>query len=450
MKTMIKRKGLIAGIIIGFALGIYVGPMMALSGSGNENDEWQEKFFGPLLEVMHLVQNSYVEEVSPDELLEGAYHGIMNELDDYSSYIPEGRLEQFEEDTHGEFGGLGIQITFDPFEEILRVEEPIPGTPAFDKGVLAGDIITEIYDYETEQRYETRKFESVHDAVEVLRGDAGTDVRITVIQEDTGNEEEITITREIIELPGVQGVGMIDDDEWNIGYIYAPSFHERTVEDLREAVKKLQGEDMEGLILDFRFNPGGLLSSAIEISDMFLEEATVVSVKGRKMPEEVFETETDDVLTDAPLVVLVNSHSASASEIFAGAIKDNERGLIVGEPTFGKGSVQSVIPLRQHTGALMLTTAAYYTPDGTHIEDEGVGPHIEVVLEDEENRKLGRHLSRMDNRSKEDNEKEKDDADRGASDPDEDTTEEEAFEDIQLQRAIDAIKTLLITGAGSE
>ncbi len=435
MKTIMKRKGLIAGIILGFALGVYFGPVVAFSGRGNGNSEnaWREEFFDPLLEAVHHIQNSYVDEVSPGELLKGAYNGMMNELDDYSSFIPEGRLRQFEEDTHGEFGGLGIQISFDPFEEILRVEEPIPGTPAFDQGVLAGDIITEIYDYETEQHYEAREFESVHDAVEVLRGDAGTDVRITVIHEDSGDEEELTITREMIELPGVQGVGMVEADEWDIGYIYTPSFHERTTDDLRDAVKELQEEGMQGLILDFRFNPGGLLSSAVEISDMFLEEATVVSVKGRNTPEQTFGTETGDVLSDVPLVVLVNSYSASASEIFAGAIKDNGRGFLVGEPTFGKGSVQSVIPLQQHTGALMLTTAAYYTPDGTHIEDEGVEPHIEVVLEDEDNRELGMHLSRMDNRNREGDAEEKDE-----------------FEDIQLHRAIDAMKTLLITGTDPE
>jgi len=426
MKNMKNSKAVLAGIIIGFALGIYFGPVVALSERENNQNELQEKFFQPLAEAVHHIQNRYVDDVTPDRLLEGAYHGIMNELDDYSAYIPEERLDQFEEDAIGEFGGLGIQITFDPFERILRVEEPIPGTPAFNKGVLAGDIITEIYDYETEEHYETREFTSVQDAVTVLRGEADTDVRITVIHEDTGDENEYVITREIIELPGVQGVNIIDD-ELKIGYIYTPSFHERTIEELQEAVKELLDKGMEGLILDFRFNPGGLLSSAIDISDMFLKDATVVSIKGRHMPEQIYETKTDDVLTEAPLVVLVNQHSASASEIFAGAIRDNERGLIVGESTFGKGSVQSVIPLQQHVGALMLTTAAYYTPDGTHIEDEGIAPDIEVTLDDEETRELGQNLSRMDSQR-----------------------EKDEFEDIQLQEAIEAMKELLTTDEESE
>ena len=214
-------------------------------------------------------------------------------------------------------------------------------------------------------------------------------------------------------------------------------------EDLREAVVELQENGIEGLILDFRFNPGGLLSSSVEVSDMFMEDAVVVSTKGRTAPEKVFETETRDVLTDAPLIVLVNQFSASASEIFAGAVKDNNRGIIIGETTFGKGSVQSVLPLQNRGGALKLTTAAYYTPSGISIEEKGVKPHIEIPLSDQENRKLARHLSDIKRRfpDEENDEQTLDPYPEGN-----DESEEDRVEDIQLQRAVDAMKALLLSG----
>ncbi len=444
MKTMIQRKGLVVGIVLGFALGIFLGPIVAFSDRGNGNNDWQEEFFFPLLGAVRLIQNHYIEEVTPQQLLRGAYNGMMSELDRYSSYIPEERLEQFEEDTHGEFGGLGIQIPFDPLQKILRVEEPIPGTPAFRQGVMARDIITDIYDYPTDTHHKAADLESVHDAVRILRGDVGTKVRITVIHEDTGQEEEFTITRETITIPGVQTAGIIDET-WSIGYIYVPTFHERTIEDLRKAVIELQESGMRGLILDFRFNPGGLLSSAIDVSGMFMEDAVVVSTEGRRTPQEIFETKTPDVLTAAPLIVLVNSYSASASEIFAGAIKDNNRGLIIGETTFGKGSVQTVRPLQNRAGALKLTTAAYYTPAGVSIEEQGVKPHIEVLLSDEENRRLARKLSERDDRFRDgEDEKDGDGGDVPSSE------EENDFEDIQLIRAVDVLKGLLISGGMSD
>ncbi len=443
MKDLIKRKRLMIGIVLGFTLGILIGPIVAFSN--NNNDQWQQEFFHPLLWAIHHIQNHYIEDVSPQQLLEGAYHGMMGELDDYSSYIPKDRLEQFEEDTHGEFGGLGIKITFDPLKKILRVEEPIPGTPAFREGVMAKDIITKIYDYESEEYHEAAELESIHEAVRILRGEPGTKVRITVIHEDTGEEEEFEITREIIKIPGVQGVSIIDD-QWDIGYIYVPSFHERSIEDLRKAVLDLRERNMQGLILDFRFNPGGLLSSAVEISDMFMEDATVVSTKGRTTSERVYETETDDALTAAPLIVLVNKFSASASEIFAGAVKDNNRGLIIGETTFGKGSVQTVLPLQNNGGALKLTTAAYYTPGGTSIEEKGVTPHIEISLTDEENRKLARRLSELDDRFPDDDNENGDQDGSDEADPDNDNEDHDDFEDVQLQRAIDVMKALLISG----
>jgi len=442
MKNVIKNKGVLTGVLLGFTLGIFIGPFVVFSGSDNDSNEWQKDFFTPLMWAVHHIQNQYIEDVTPQQLLRGAYSGMTSELDRYSSYIPPERLDQFEEDSHGEFGGLGIQISYDPLKQILRVEEPIPGTPAFRQGVMANDIITEIYDYSSETQYDTSELDSVHDAVRILRGEPGTKVQITVIHEHSGEVEEFVITREIIEIPGVQGAEIIDR-EWDIGYVYVPTFHERTIEDLREAVVELQENGMRGIILDFRFNPGGLLSSAVDVSDIFMEDSVVVSTRGRRSPEKVFETETDDVLTAAPLIVLVNSYSASASEIFAGAIKDNKRGIIIGETTFGKGSVQSVLPLQNRHGALKLTTAAYYTPSGISIEDKGIVPHIEVNLTEEQNRGLARKLSDIRRRYPDENE----DNSYEDTTPGVETIENEEegeIEDIQLQRAVDVMKALLL------
>ncbi len=449
MKKFIFKKGLPIGIVLGFTLGILLGPLVAFSGSGNANssrEKWQQEFFTPLLWAVHHIENHYIEEVTPRQLLRGAYSGIMSELDRYSSYIPAERLDQFEEDTHGEFGGLGIQITFDPMKKILRVEEPIPGTPAFRQGVMASDIITKIFDYPTDKKYKASELESIHEAVRILRGEPGTNVRITVIHENTGEEKEFLITRELIEIPGVQAPAIVDE-QYDIGYIYVPTFHERTIEDLRKAVNELREKGMRALILDFRFNPGGLLSSAIEVSDMFMEDSVVVSTDGRTSPKEVFRTRTDDVLTKAPIAVLVNRYSASASEIFAGAIADNNRGIIIGETTFGKGSVQTVLPLQNREGALKLTTSAYYTPSGVSIEEKGIVPHIEIKLGDEDNRRLARRLSDINLRYPDPDE---DDSEKNGSDPDTkapDAADENDFEDVQLLRATDVLKALLISGA---
>ncbi|MFW6280172.1 MAG: S41 family peptidase, partial [Planctomycetota bacterium] len=325
----------------------------------------------------------------------------------------------------------------------------------FQQGVLAGDIITNIYDEEKDEDYDPRDFETVHDAVSILRGDEGSEVTIRVLHRDSGEEEEITIERDIISVPGARSARIVDP-EWKIGYVYVAQFHEKTADDLREALEELKDEGIDALVVDLRFNPGGLLKSAIDVADMFLHDSTVVSTRGRSVSEETFSTHSDDMLVDAPIAVLVNGYSASASEIVAGAIKDNDRGLIVGDTTFGKASVQSILPLGEDGGALKLTTAKYYTPSGNLIDGEGVQPHIKVDLDDADNRKLAEIIADEDDYppilSTDDDDKDRPSfpsAYREEGELDETVSEgeegdDEPFIDDQLLRAVDVLKATLV------
>lgn len=443
---MFRKKSLLVVFVAGVTVGLLFGSVAARPGDSDWN-AWKSKFFGPLSLAVRQVQMRYVEEVDPEKLLVGAYHGILSQLDDYSSYIPRKRLEEFQGDTQGEFGGLGIQIRFDPMQKVLRVEQPIPGTPAFQKGVLAGDIITRIHDKPTDKFYDTSEFESVHDAVRILRGEVGTEVTITVFHKKSREQEEITIERATISVPGVRSAKIVDK-EWKIGYVYVANFHERTAKDLRKSIKKLQKQGMRAIVVDLRFNPGGLLTSAIDVSDMFLSDATVVSTRGRQSPEQVYRTHSKDLLVDAPVAILVNGYSASASEIVAGAIKDNKRGLIVGDTTFGKGSVQSILPLGKEQGALKLTTAKYYTPSGTCIEKMGVRPHLEISLTDEQTRELAQKIAAEEGyppvRDKDEEKKETNSPFVPSSEETEKDEDKEPFRDNQLIGAIDALKAVLV------
>jgi len=436
----VRKKGLLLGLVLGLAAGILLVPVVARPAA-NDTDRWTEEFFTPLAKVVFRIRTRYVEEVTPEQLLEGAYQGVLSKLDDYSSYIPTTRVEEFEGDARGEFGGLGIQISFKAQEKILKVEQPIPGTPAVRAGVLPEDVIVKIYDEPTGQTYDPSKFDTIHDAVRVLRGKPGTNVTITVVHKKSGEKEDITIKREIIAVPGVVGARIVDR-EHKIGYIYVARFHEHLLDDLKKRIKELKDQGMQALVLDLRFNPGGLLNSAVGLADVFLENAVVVSTEGRSSPKEVYRTRSGDVLDGAPMVVLVNRYSASASEIVAGAIKDNRRGILVGETTFGKGSVQTVFPV-DGGGALRLTTARYYTPAGVCIEKTGVRPDIEVKLSDEDTVRLIREISRLETYQPEDEGADTTPLSQNEGDR-EGEEEVEPFSDVQLERAVDILKAILI------
>ncbi|HDQ04419.1 MAG TPA: S41 family peptidase [Deltaproteobacteria bacterium] len=318
-------------------------------------------------EVFDMVDKNYVEEVDSSKLIQGAINGMLRSLDPHSSFMTPDLYKELEVETQGQFGGIGIEITI--LKDVLTVVSPIEGTPAFAAGVKPGDQIIRIDGKST-------KDITIMEAVKQLRGPKGTKVIITIMRENMPVPEEIALTRAIIQIKSVRY--KIYDE--NIAYIRIASFHERTSEDLRKALREVdkQLHPIKGLVLDLRNDPGGLLLQAIEVSDMFLKSGTIVSTRGRAKGMETKSVARDnkDEIT-CPIVVLVNEGTASAAEIVAGALQDNGRALVVGTPTFGKASVQTIIPMDDGS-ALKLTTGYYYTPNGRSIQAEGIKPDIIV------------------------------------------------------------------------
>ncbi len=320
-----------------------------------------------------LIIADYVEPVKAKDLIYGAIRGMMYTLDGYSQFLdPEG-FQEIKEETQGKFAGIGIRIGIR--DSVLTVIAPMEGTPAFAAGLKTADKIVEI---DGEMTHDM----SLDDAVKRLRGEVGTDVAVGIVREEVEDVLNFTIKRAIIEIESIKDVKVIEDD---IGYIKIVEFQERTVKDLRESLKDFKEKGIEDLIIDVRNNPGGLLKASVGAADLFLDEgALIVYTEGRDPRDRVeFRAKKKLETFDTKLVILVNKGSASASEILAGAIKDNDRGLIVGTVTFGKGSVQTVIPLKDDS-ALRLTIASYYTPSGKTIRDAGVEPDVLVEREEPE------------------------------------------------------------------
>ncbi len=338
--------------------------------------------------IIDRVLDSYVEEVEPKRLFYGAYDGMLATLDPYSSFLPPQDKEDLEVDTVGQFGGVGIEITVDE-RKVLTVETPLEGTPAFFAGVRPGDKIVEIEGESTRADPSKTRYEILRDAVKKLRGPKGTKVRFRVFHVDTRNYEDITITRDIIKVNSIVSRKMVDEDA-GIGYIRLSKFQQKTAGELDKTVKELLDRGMKSLIVDLRFNPGGLLDTSVEVSNRFIEKGKIVSTRGRTAKSErVFKAKPGLAYDDFPLAVLISPRSASASEIFAGCVQDHKRGIIIGERSFGKGSVQTVIPLEGGRSAIKLTTAKYYTPSGRCIHrtpeatekgEWGIHPDIEVKI----------------------------------------------------------------------
>ncbi|MBA4397609.1 MAG: peptidase S41, partial [Syntrophus sp. (in: bacteria)] len=304
-------------------------------------------------EVLDMVQKNYVEPIEQKTLIQGAINGMMRSLDPHSTYMTADMYKELEVETRGTFGGIGIEITI--VKDVLTVVSPIEDTPAFQAGVKAGDQIIGIDGKST-------KNITIMEAVSKLRGPKDTKVTLTIMRESMTKPENIVIVRDIIKIKGVKA-RMYDS---RIGYIRIASFQEKTLNELKKALKELDNpaQPLNGLVLDMRNNPGGLLNQAVEISDVFLKSGIIVSTKGRtKNLENTFSARDGGDEPVCPIVVLVNEGTASAAEIVAGALRDNRRAIIVGARTFGKGSVQTVIPLEDGS-ALKLTTAKYYTPGG--------------------------------------------------------------------------------------
>jgi carboxyl-terminal processing protease len=439
-----KRKQLLIGLLLGLLLGL--GLTSVTLGAREPAGSLPTEVARPISWLLDKVHVHYVEEVNDEELVTGAVQGMLSKLDDYSSYMPAEMLEDFRTRARGEFGGLGIQIRFDPVRKVVVVEHPLPGTPAFRAGVLAGDLIVEVREQSSDEVTETSEFENVYDAVRVLRGKPGTEVSITVLRGEEHKKRDITIKRDIIEIASVRATEMVDEGG-KIGYVYVADFTEKTAGDLVSAIEQFQEEGAEGVILDLRFNPGGLLESALQISDMFLDNKMIVRTAERNGPARIYPSEPGERYPDLELVVLVNRYSASASEILAAALSDNGRAVVVGEPTHGKASVQQIFHLPPpRKDAVKLTIAHYYTPANRPIAKDGVKPDVEVKIEDEDIPKLVEDLSRK--------------TDYAPDEPDEETTEEtasedegeqvaqEEFSDVQLERAKEVMSELLAEKRG--
>jgi carboxyl-terminal processing protease len=344
------------------ALILSIVPFGAFSQNTSETYR-QLNLFG---EVFERVRADYVEEVTDEKLIESAINGMLTSLDPHSSYLSPKDFEDMQVQTKGEFGGLGIEVTME--DGVIKVVSPIDDTPAARAGVLPGDIITHL-DGEPVLGL------TLAEAVDKMRGPANTEIKLTIRR---GNKEpfDVVVKRDVIKVESVRSRALDD-----IGYVRVTSFTEQTDQGLKKAVEKLKtdmGSGMKGLILDLRNNPGGLLDQAIAVSDDFLDKGEIVSTRGRNS-DDVQRTNArpGDIAEGLPIVMLINGGSASASEIVAGALQDHRRAILLGTRSFGKGSVQTIIPLPGH-GAMRLTTARYYTPSGRSIQAKGIEPDITV------------------------------------------------------------------------
>ena len=322
-------------------------------------------------EVLEKINKEYVDEINQSESMDSAINGLLQSLDPYSAYMSPEIFQEMQTETSGEFGGLGIEVSMEA--GVVKVISPIDDTPASKAGIKAGDYIVKINDIQVQGK-------SLSEAVDLMRGPVGSDIELTVRRRGVKKALIFNITREIIEVQSVKS-DLLDN---NIGYIRLTSFNDNSSQQIKKQIKKLKkNENLKAFILDLRNNPGGLLSQAIKISDFFLENGEIVSTKSRKKSENrKWFAKKGDITDGKTLMVLINYGSASASEIVAGALKDHKRAIILGESSYGKGSVQSIIPLN-NKGAIRLTVAKYYLPSGNSISEVGVRPDIEVNEEGE-------------------------------------------------------------------
>ncbi len=323
-------------------------------------------------EVLEKIQNEYVEEVDQAEIIDSAINGALQSLDPFSAYMNPKVFEESQSETSGEFGGLGIEVSME--SGVIKVITPIDDTPASKAGIKAGDYIVKINGEQVQGK-------TLMEAVNLMRGPVGTSIEITVRRKGLRKAKIFKITREIIEIKSV--ISKIVDNK--VGYLRLRAFNANSSSQLKKEIAKIEkNKKLVGYILDLRNNPGGLLSQAVTISDFFLNDGEIVSTKGRKKRENrKFFAKKGDKIDGKPLIVLINNGSASASEIVAGALQDQKRAILLGETTFGKGSVQSIIPLKNR-GAIRLTISKYYLPSGKSISEVGVVPDIKVEEEDEE------------------------------------------------------------------
>ena len=365
MKSLFRSMPVLAfGALLGASLTLGEG---VLAGK-NETETLPLEDLRTFTEIFAKIKNDYVEPIEDKALLENAIRGMLAGLDPHSAYLVPADYKELQAGTSGEFGGLGIEVGME--DGFVKVISPIDDTPADRAGVEAGDLVIRLDDTPV-------KGMALSDAVKIMRGKPGTDIVLTIVREGADKPLNITITRDVIRVTSVKSK-LLDP---GYGYVRISQFQSRTGDNLREALEKLEAEGdspLKGLVLDLRNNPGGVLSAAVSVSDAFLKDGIIVYTEGRLDDAKLkFNAKPTDVLHGAPLVVLVNGGSASASEIVAGALQDHQRAIIMGQKTFGKGSVQTILPM-DNGSALKLTTAKYYTPSGTSIQATGIAPDIEL------------------------------------------------------------------------
>lgn len=396
-----------------------------------------------LVEIFHKVKSDYVEQVTDKKLIDSAIKGLLAGLDPHSTYLDAEAYEELQEGTTGEFGGLGIEVgTEDGF---VRVIAPIDDTPASRAGVQAGDTIIKLDDTPL-------KGITLNEAIKKMRGKAGTKIELTIMRDGVEKPIELTLVRDVIKIRSVRGRLL----EPGFGYVRVSAFQANTGDDLVAQLEKLKTESksaLKGLVLDLRNNPGGVLGAAVAVSDAFLDAGRIVYTEGRIEDAKLeFDAKPPDLLSGAPLVVLVNEGSASASEIVAGALQDRQRAVIMGRQTFGKGSVQTILPMNNNA-AIKITTARYYTPNGRSIQAEGIVPDIEIDklkvadfnLEDGafvKEAQLDRHLENTGT-------KEKPDTDVSAKGDDRTQRAELAKQDYELYEALNLLKGMVLLQARS-
>jgi carboxyl-terminal processing protease len=449
------------GVILGFVAGAVVPAGFAAEEKESKADTYRMlELFG---DVFERVRSDYVENVSDEELIEAAIEGMLAHLDPHSTYLNKRKFRDMQVQTKGEFGGLGIEVTME--KGYVKVVSPIDETPAARAGIQAGDLITQLNN-------EPVQGLTLSEAVEKMRGPVKTDIVLTIRR---GNQAafDVTLTRDRIQIQSVRSRA-----EGKIGYVRITSFSEQTDKGLKRAVDRLKkeiGDDVIGYVLDLRNNPGGLLDQAVTVSDSFLEQGEIVSTRGRKEDTgQRFYATAGDLIDGKPLVVLINGGSASASEIVAGALKDHRRAILLGTRTFGKGSVQTIIPLGR-SGAIKLTTQRYYTPSGHSIQAKGIEPDIFVpqakveaveaaepgrserdlrgALPNEEDEKAGAAKPKIEPSKPDDSKKDgvkkepekpaagakKDGKEDGQSQPEETVKKDAQPQDYQLARALDLL-----------
>jgi carboxyl-terminal processing protease len=399
--TMVKK-------IVGYLAAVFIFTVILSYPAVAAEEETSIYEQLPLFaDTISIIQTDYVEEADPKDLIYGALQGMLSSLDKHSQFMDPDTYKEMKVETKGEFGGLGIVITIR--DNLLTIVSPIEDTPAYKAGVKSGDKIIKIDD-------EPTKDITLLGAVKKMRGKPGTKCILTILRESEQKVLEFPIIRDVIKIKSIKEAKLIED---KIGYIKLIEFQEKTPQDLEEALDRLEKEGMESLILDLRNNPGGLLDAAVEVADKFVSEGkTIVSTRGRRDKQDMeFKATARATHPQYSLVVLVNEGSASASEIVAGAVQDNKRGSLLGTKTFGKGSVQTVIPLSDGS-ALRLTTARYFTPSGKCIHEVGITPDVIVELKSKEEEEAVQKLE---------------------EEIEEFIKEEEPAEDQQLLRAIELI-----------